>query len=132
MSNELSSRVQQIVDGQVTEWPVESAQDFDDALTGQVLVSAEGVEGAQNGWAYQLNFASGVSLVVDSDAFSDLSVDLTSDPYGRRIVGTRMTSEPGFTAVSIVFEDGERLDLVTAVGAGAVEVSGWLTRTDAC
>jgi hypothetical protein len=131
MKNELSSKVQQIVDGRMGEWLVESAQDFDDALTGQVLVSAEGVDGAQNGWAHQLNFASGVSLVVDSDAFSDLSVDLTASPYGRRIAGTSMTSEPGFTTVAAAFDDGEELDLIIATGTGSVGVSGWMTRTDA-
>lgn len=132
MRNDPSSRVQQIVDGRMAEWLVESEQDFYYALTGQVIVSAEGVEGAQHGWAYQLNFASGVSLVVDSDAFSDLSVDLTASPYGRRIAGTSMVSEPGFTAVTVFFEDGDELDLITAVGAGSPEVSGWMTRTDAC
>ena len=130
MSEGLSEKVRALVDGQRAEWLVETRKDFEEAFTGQTIVDVAGVEGSQDGWAFQFEFASGTMIVIDSDPFSDLDAERNYRILGRRIAGTSWETADGLIALAVRFEDGEVWTLVEATGVGRVEVSGLMTKVE--
>ena len=130
MSEGLSEKVRALVDGQRAEWLVETRKDFEEAFVGQTIVDVAGVEGSQDGWAFQLEFASGTMIVIDSDPFSDLDAERNYRIFGRKIAGTSWEQVEDSTSFAVRFEDGECWTLFEANGVGRVEVSGLMTKVE--
>ena len=130
MSEELSEKVQALVDGQRAEWLGETRKDFEEAFVGQTIVDVAGVEGSQDGWAFQFEFVSGTMIVIDSDPFSDLDAERNYRIFGRKIAGTSWEQVEDSTSFAVRFEDGEVWTLLEATGVGRVEVSGLMTKVE--